>query len=767
MSPRLLGRRDVDAVKNACLELENAVPGLDGTITHIGGFKYVNNLRSSNAGVEPINFFSLRFNNKKLGISFSDSYGINYVKTMPLSEDDGTSSLSITGIKYYGFAGTGGYTDFGTYWNTQNISAGGATLTGLSDFIASLFMVYPTQYAQITDNTVLFTGRGIVPFYITYYDGYLFVYPIWVNFIQYITNKLETTSYIEIQPTTVPYGEENTLSASKVYLYNPGTYTGTHLTTGTRISNSNTHLYYVAVNDVNSTSVFSKFPKLSGRILRVTNTDATESAYLILGETSAYTNPSYNRFYKAIRLIGGTFDTGTTSHETSLWRLSQWGKDVSILSNSPFPMVVCQHKGRPFLANTTLQPDTIWASAINDKDVFNIGTYSQTVLKQDVSTDVSGLKYFNSSVLDRLAYELGLADGESEEIRWITSRRRMHLGTSNGEYQITTNAEFTYSKLEIIKLGSIKSKFIQPASGDRKVIYMDYAGYLRGISIEDKNYESEDVNLSVAYGKISPKYYDSITWSAEYNTVVVNDDTGKKSIIGAVDESTKTLAFSELTLPLGETIVDEGTGNDLYATSFKTYGDESGLIIVAENRDAIFDNFESFVNVKDYPYMFVKNYSGDPVSTYEQFHFISLFIGKEIEVILQSGESLFIIPELGFDVALLGYVNSECLEIRVPIKMRIKSFPIEDKYPFGDSVGVISRWDKATIQYIYSGKFYVGSEDGNLLPVEGLTDSDRVTGQVSIDFPNSPDRQNHIIIESVNPLTVSGVALRGVVYGED
>lgn len=765
MSPNLLGRRDVEATNNACLTMENFIGNLDGSISTRNGFSYVQEIYSGATDQRP-NLFTLTLNNTKIWMSFSGIYGTDYLKYGIL---EGEVFLPVEGVYYYGAGGTGTkHATFGTYWANANLLLGGSTSSGLVSFIQSHLHAgfQPEQMSQITDNTVLFTGRNILPFYITYYDGAIFMYPVFVNFITYITNKLTADTYIEIQPHLFPYGQENTISSTnaRISVYEAGLYTGAALVAGTITKQANIFLYDIAFDITVGSGYFENLPNLTGRMLRVTNTDNTESAYLILGTSSNYTSTSTTKYYKALRLVGGPMTTPSL-HQTTLWRLSEWGTyyskgDTTFPFNYCYPKVVNQYRGRPFLANTNLQPDTLWASAINANDNFNIGIYSQTVLKQDAATNVSGLKYFNSTVLDGLAYELTLADGEAEEIQWMSSRRRIHLGTSNGEYQLTSNGVFSYANIDVIKIGSIRSSYIQACSGDRKIIYIDSAGYIRGISIEDKNYESEDINISIGYGKLEYVEGQVLTWSQKFNCLVYGN------IIGVVDESTKTVSFSELTIP--------GITNS--NANIRYFGHSDGIFAVV--------SFQS-TDLNYHQLLFSMHYADKQDGVYdyalpgrEDSRAATLAVNKYIAEISRGGsfyydtidtyENKVDVP-LDWDGAIgsLGYDYTACYTLYFKRKAKLKSFPIEDKYAFGNSIGVISRWDKATIQFINSGKFYFGSEEDSLYPAEGLLDTDSRTAQVTLDFPNSPARQNHIIIETENHLTLSGVNLRGVVYGED
>lgn len=728
MSPRLLGRRDVDAVKNACLELDNMYVGLDGAVSSRNAFTEVYEIGNSEV-------FVANFDSNEYVISISNTvlFGVSGFIKICASTGIDVSSL----IRYYGWSSfdTFEHIDFGSRWSNTTYSSGGAVVsTGLQTLTQNIIKGPYTQMVQLTDKTILLTGNNSCPMYITLYNNRFYVYPIFVSFIQYINNQVSRlsggTQYIEIQPHTMAFAEENTIAdaAHVIRIINQNLYTGTALTSSTRIKDGDLFLYDVLLpNNVGAPFWQISSSKLQGRVLRITNPDASESAYLLV-KASTYSASGF-LVMSAIRLIGGAMNISSTVHETTLWRMSSWG-------NTCYPKVCNQYKGRTFLANTSLQPDTMWAAAINVKDSFNLGIFSQTVLKQDASTsDSSGLKYYNSSVVEGLSYELGLADGEAEEIKWMASRRRIHAGTTNGEFQLTSNSAFTYANIEAVKIGSIRSEYIQPASGDRKLIYVDSAGYLRGISVEDKNYESEDINLSVGVGKLGLQK--RITWgpknSAAFygNTVIVIEDTLK--IFSA---SNFTIAGSSDLIVIG--------GKDFIYGKIRV-GYTWYLIREVEQIKDTFSNLASCELAR-----------GTTLKLRQEIYDGWDFVGYEYSTVdvPSDWDGVTDLVPVGFQ----AYFD---------IKSRIKSFPIEDKYPFGDSVGVISRWDKATIQYISSGKFYVGSEDSNLLPVEGISDDDRVTGQVSLDFSNSPDRQNHIIIESVNPLTISGVALRGVVYGED
>jgi hypothetical protein len=94
----------------------------------------------------------------------------------------------------------------------------------------------------------------------------------------------------------------------------------------------------------------------------------------------------------------------------------------------------------------------------------------------------------------------------------------------------------------------------------------------------------------------------------------------------------------------------------------------------------------------------------------------------------------------------------------------LKTLPIHEGARFGSSVGDVQRVDRISVLVDESGPFKYGADLSNLMDAENMGTND--TKIVNIDFPQSPDKEVFVYIESSTPtpLNISGISLRGVSY---
>jgi hypothetical protein len=148
----------------------------------------------------------------------------------------------------------------------------------------------------------------------------------------------------------------------------------------------------------------------------------------------------------------------------------------------------------------------------------------------------------------------------------------------------------------------------------------------------------------------------------------------------------------------------------------------------------------------------------------------SNYSSKSVYIYFNGEVTPFEVPSGSFPSALIP-IDTSLISEAMPAyiyedieKAQIKSLPIHEGAKFGSSVGDVQRVDRVSLLIDKSGAFKYGSEADRLIESEGIVSGK--TAIVTVDFPQSPDREQVFIIESEHPtpLNISGVSLRGVSY---
>ncbi len=166
---------------------------------------------------------------------------------------------------------------------------------------------------------------------------------------------------------------------------------------------------------------------------------------------------------------------GGTGAVTS-WRLGAWSIGTG------WPSTVTFHEERLFLANSKLQPQTLWASVS--------GAYE--------SFSPSGV---DSVVKDDHALNFTIADDRVNAIRWMSAGKSLALGTTGGEFNLTAstlNEALTPSNVTVRRETTNGSADIRPERIGAAVLYVQRAGrklYEMAYSFENDAFNSPELSL--------------------------------------------------------------------------------------------------------------------------------------------------------------------------------------------------------------------------------------------------------------------------------
>jgi len=189
---------------------------------------------------------------------------------------------------------------------------------------------------------------------------------------------------------------------------------------------------------------------------------------------------------------------GGTGAVTS-WRLGAWSPGTG------WPSTVTFHEERLFLANTKLQPQTLWASVSGAYESFApSGT-------DGVTKDDHGLNFT-------------IADDRVNAIRWMSAGKTLALGTTGGEFNLTAsslNEALTPINVTVRRETTNGSADIRPERIGAAVLYVQRAGrkiYEMAYSFENDAFNSPELSLLARH--LTLKGIKEIAYQAEPWSVV-------------------------------------------------------------------------------------------------------------------------------------------------------------------------------------------------------------------------------------------------------
>lgn len=158
------------------------------------------------------------------------------------------------------------------------------------------------------------------------------------------------------------------------------------------------------------------------------------------------------------------------------WRLGAWS------DNSGWPGAVTFHEERLFMANSRLQPQTLWASVSGAYESFAPSG------ADGVTKDDHGLNFT-------------IADDRVNAIRWMSAGKTLALGTTGGEFNLTAsslNEALTPSNVTVRRETTNGSADIRPERIGAAVLYVQRAGrkiYEMAYSFENDAFNSPELSL--------------------------------------------------------------------------------------------------------------------------------------------------------------------------------------------------------------------------------------------------------------------------------
>ena len=209
------------------------------------------------------------------------------------------------------------------------------------------------------------------------------------------------------------------------------------------------------------------------------------------GKITAFINPTQVKI--DIRsAFGGA--TAVTS-----WRLGAWS------TGTGWPSTVTFHEERLFLANTKLQPQTLWASVSGAYESF-APSAADGVTKDDHALNFT------------------IADDRVNAIRWMSAGKSLALGTTGGEFNLTAsslNEALTPINVTVRRETTNGSADIRPERIGAAVLYVQRAGrkvYEMAYSFENDAFNSPELSLLARH--LTLKGIKEIAYQAEPWSVI-------------------------------------------------------------------------------------------------------------------------------------------------------------------------------------------------------------------------------------------------------
>lgn len=637
-------------------------------------------------------------------------------------------------------------------WNGRISTAGNFISSGLEEYLSVPLTIYTAK--KISERSIVFsTSNFSFLFSILEYSSELLIetefiiYPYFVSeFLLKNTLGKSTVSAAPcpITPSNFPFDPTNTdtslVITSAVVLDSGGNSQGGSLpTSGILSKSSERFVWLITIPKKILTSSSSEF-YAEGRFLSIPSNDGTKDVVFFI--TKEYQILSSTKTYFAIQCVGGV-----TAPSTTLWKFSSWGEQSH-------PQTVGFAFSRLMYANTSKSPSGWWSSAIHPDNRFYRQGFLQYPLLQDATSNFSGINYQGKSGGGSTdIFRFGFSDSVPNfgTINWISSRRAIHFGTDLGECQANiSNGVYDAASYSQNIVGTYSCSKAQSADGDMKIFHITNSGKdIRTISTQDKDYDSIDNLLTISLEGLNIRFK-KIEWVDDLNILLcLTNDLRIFSL--AMYKDTGIKAFSEI-------------------KTTKNIVDFAGSRIFLKDDTSVYN-----LNLlKDIPYLtdsFLPSIHADIYSfglgSYPSF---TPYEGKKVIIYINKIKYSFDVPVGSFLSSLLPISPSELDAEDVvyvyedAFSSKLRTMPIHEGARFGSSVGDVQRVDRITVLVDNSGSFYYGPDELNLLLAENMGTSD--TKLVTIDFPQSPDREQFIYIESSEPtpLNISGISLRGVSY---
>lgn len=478
--------------------------------------------------------------------------------------------------------------------------------------------------------------------------------------------------------------------------------------------------------------------------------------------------------------VGYAVNTVPTA-ATAAWEEAAWSRLRG------WPRAIAYFQDRVIYGGTSSQPDTIWASG--RESLFRL---AHTKFAQDGSSDASGLNYFGAEQSTD-PFDDTVTTPQANAIQWLASRQVLRVGTTTAEHSAPHDSTTTYSNQnkgtkEETSHGSVS---VQPVQVSNQVVFVQKDGQtIRQSQFQymSQSYDAVDVSVYADHmtsrqtGALNAQF-SKIMWS-EYNSILwCLDDAGGLTGMTKKEESealgwhfhklggsftgganpfitsaclvpSPGKGFQYLWLCVGRLI----NGSVVYHIErigrqfvYLTLNDSGAT----GNEAAIYLDCAISATIG----------SGTPTANVTGL--LTHLIGQTVAVFADGFEQTDKVVDGAGSIVLDQPATNVVIGLRY--KTQITTFPIEAGSQVGSARGSIQKIDRETISLYRSAYVEVGppgkTSGIELRPLNlpFATPTPLFTGDKTVDFGGSPDREQVIQIASDKPLpfTVLGISSRG------
>jgi len=259
-----------------------------------------------------------------------------------------------------------------------------------------------------------------------------------------------------------------------------------------------------------------------GTFFRITDpTSQKEGVVEITGYTDASTVTGVIRVNLGAVVVSGGSDD---------WREASWS------TYRGFPRSIVYYNQRVVYGGCAGQPDTVWASDLNNNRFL-----MADVLKQDISTDISLTEYAGAYVSTR-PFNFTIASKEINVINWMNVSDMLIIGTAGTEYVvIKVDGLFDREHLDVRpKTNHGSSQVVSSSLGEEGIGYISRDGRrLREFNYSIDNGKTTDLDLSILSDDILEEgaVFTKLVWQESRSTLWLLSSDYKLYTITLVKEA--------------------------------------------------------------------------------------------------------------------------------------------------------------------------------------------------------------------------------------
>lgn len=433
-------------------------------------------------------------------------------------------------------------------------------------------------------------------------------------------------------------------------------------------------------------------------------------------EVTAFTSSS--QVSGTVLTAKGLFGTAATRY----WAEGAWSE------HRGYPTAVSLFEQRICFAGTAHQPQTIWGSATNDYENFDVGT----------------------SDTDAFAYTIGAQ--ERNAIQWLVAQKALLIGTTSGEWSMqgSNDSALTATNVTVRRQSNYGSKAIQARLVNEVVLFAQRQGLkVREMtySFERDGYVAPDLTLLAEHitagGIIQTAYQQqdhSILWAV----------TGAGLLVGMTYERDQSVVGWH-----------RHTTDGLFKSVATVYGDGADEVWVVVQRviNGVTKNYVerlnpvAWENIEDAFYVDCGlSYSGTATTTISGLDYLE---GKDVSILADGAP---VADQRVIDGAVTLDTAASVVHVGLPYETIIEPMRIDSDPAAGMSQGQVKQIRELVVRLNRSLGLSYG--DGTTFSTLSFRDTSDLmdapvplfTGDKEIEFEGSFDLDSRLVIKQTQPL---------------